>query len=82
MAEVTITPTYTARVTATGARNGRVVSDDGVLDHALKSPGSRQGAPDATNPEQLFAAGYAACFQGALYGAARKAGIDVSASSV
>ncbi|MDQ3539227.1 MAG: organic hydroperoxide resistance protein, partial [Chloroflexota bacterium] len=82
LAEVTITPSYTASVTATGARNGRVVSDDGVLDHKLKTPGSKEGAAEATNPEQLFAAGYAACFQGALYGAARKAGVDVSASSV
>lgn len=40
VAEVTITPPYTARVTATGARNGRVVSDDAVLDHMLKTPGS------------------------------------------
>lgn len=82
MAEVTITPTYTAHVTATGARNGHVVSDDGALDHMLKTPGSSAGPADATNPEQLFAAGYAACFQGALFGAARKAGVDVSASSV
>jgi len=80
--EVKIEPSYTARVTATGARNGHVVSDDGVLNHTLKTPGSSAGDPAATNPEQLFAAGYAACFQGALFGAARKAGVDVSASSV
>lgn len=82
MATQKINPTYTARVTATGARNGRVVSDDGVLEHDLKTPGGQSGAVNATNPEQLFAAGYAACFQGALFGAGRKQEVDVSASKV
>ena len=76
-----IEPLYTTEVTAIGARNGRVTSQDGVLDHTLKAPGG-DGAADATNPEQLFAAGYAACFQGALYGAARKAKVDPAESEV
>lgn len=82
MAVQKIEPSYTARVTATGARNGHVASDDGVLEHDLKTPGGKSGAANATNPEQLFAAGYAACFQGALFGAGRKHEIDVSASKV
>ena len=54
---------FTATVTATGGREGRVQSEDGVLDLALAMPGVKQ---DTTNPEQLFAAGYAACFDSAL----------------
>jgi len=77
-----IEASYTARVIATGARNGHVVSDDGVLKHDLKTPGGKSGEANATNPEQLFAAGYAACFQGALFGAGRKHEIDVAASKV
>jgi len=77
-----IEPSYTARVTAVGARNGHVSSDDGVLDHDLKTPGGKSGEANATNPEQLFGAAYAACFQGALFGAGRKHEIDVSASKV
>ncbi|CAA9560938.1 MAG: Organic hydroperoxide resistance protein [uncultured Thermomicrobiales bacterium] len=82
MAVQKIEPSYTARVTAVGARNGHVSSDDGVLSHDLKTPGGKSGETGATNPEQLFAAGYAACFQGALFGAGRKHEIDVSASKV
>jgi lipoyl-dependent peroxiredoxin len=60
-------PLYTASVTATGGREGKIHSEDGVLDLALKIP-KEMGGPGgaATNPEQLFAAGYAACFDGAL----------------
>lgn len=54
---------FTATVTATGGREGRVQSKDGVLDLALAMPGVKQ---HTTNPEQLFAAGYAACFDSAL----------------
>ncbi|MFV3074415.1 organic hydroperoxide resistance protein [Niveispirillum fermenti] len=57
---------YTATATATGGRDGRAVSDDGLLDVALAAPKALGGAGGATNPEQLFAAGYAACFIGAL----------------
>ncbi|MFZ3206260.1 MAG: organic hydroperoxide resistance protein [Pseudomonas sp.] len=58
---------YTATATATGGRDGRAVSSDGILDVKLATPrelGGQGGA--ATNPEQLFAAGYSACFIGAL----------------
>ncbi|MGV6477316.1 organic hydroperoxide resistance protein [Azotobacter vinelandii] len=58
---------YTATATATGGRDGRAVSSDGVLDVKLTTPRELGGQGDeATNPEQLFAAGYSACFIGAL----------------
>lgn len=58
---------YRAQATATGGRDGRAVSSDGVLDIALGTPKELGGAGGAvTNPEQLFAAGYSACFLGAL----------------
>jgi Ohr subfamily peroxiredoxin len=58
---------YTATVTATGGRDGRSVSSDGILDVKLATPKELGGAGGAaTNPEQLFAAGYSACFIGAL----------------
>ena len=68
MAPVSIQPLYTATATAHGGRNGRVRSDNGTLDMALSMPRSLGGAEaaGATNPEQLFAAGYAACFESAL----------------
>lgn len=58
---------YTAKAHTTGGREGRSVSDDGVLDVTLVPPkelGGKAGA--GTNPEQLFAAGYSACFIGAM----------------
>ena len=62
-----ITPIYTAHATATGGREGTAVSDDGRLNVRLSTPQALGGAGgDGTNPEQLFAAGYAACFIGAL----------------
>lgn len=58
---------YRAQATATGGRDGRAVSSDGVLDIALGTPKELGGAGGAvTNPEQLFAAGYSACFLGAM----------------
>jgi len=58
---------YTAVATATGGRDGRAVSSDKVLDVKLTTPKALGGTGDeATNPEQLFAAGYSACFIGAL----------------
>lgn len=57
---------YTARAHTTGGREGRSVSDDGLLDVRLAPPPSMGGKGGATNPEQLFAAGYSACFMGAL----------------
>ena len=58
---------YRAHATATGGRDGRAVSSDDVLDIKLATPKELGGAGGVgTNPEQLFAAGYAACFIGAL----------------
>ena len=66
---------YTAKATAEGGRLGKVTSSDGTLDLALSMPKSLggQGKENATNPEQLFAAGYAACFDSALNLVARQA---------
>lgn len=58
---------YIARATSTGGRDGRSVSNDGALDVSLATPKALGGAGGTgTNPEQLFAAGYSACFIGAL----------------
>ena len=57
---------YTAHAHTTGGREGRSVSDDGLLDVKLSPPKAMGGSGAATNPEQLFAAGYSACFMGAL----------------
>jgi Ohr subfamily peroxiredoxin len=74
---------YTARATARGGREGEVVSDDGVLDLSLTLP-KELGGPggDHTNPEQLFAAGYAACFHSALKRVAGQQAVDVTGSSI
>lgn len=61
-----MTPLYTTTATATAGRSGRVSSADGILDLALAMPKEMGGPGAAANPETLFAAGYAACFQGAL----------------
>ncbi len=71
---------YTTSATATGGRQGTVRSADGVVDLPLGRPGST--ANPKANPETLFAAGYAACFSGALNAVARSRGIDTSASTV
>ena len=64
---------YTAVSTAHGGRDGHVRSSDGVLDIDLKTPKEMGGPGGAgTNPEQLFAAGYAACFESAMRAVARK----------
>ena len=58
---------YTAVATATGGRNGHVKTDNGTLDLQVRHPKALGGAnDDYTNPEQLFAAGYSACFASAL----------------
>ncbi|OEH94325.1 organic hydroperoxide resistance protein [Bacillus solimangrovi] len=60
-------PLYTTTVTATGGRNGSVKSEDNVLDLNVRMPKELGGSGEvATNPEQLFAAGYSACFDSAL----------------
>jgi Ohr subfamily peroxiredoxin len=58
---------YTATATSTGGRDGRATSSDGLLDVKLSTPRELGGqGGDGTNPEQMFAAGYSACFIGAL----------------
>jgi lipoyl-dependent peroxiredoxin len=73
---------YTAVATAENGRDGRVSTDDGRLDVVVNPPKEMGGSGAGTNPEQLFAAGYSACFQGALGVVARQAGVDVSGSRV
>ncbi|MFV2120803.1 organic hydroperoxide resistance protein [Streptomyces sp. Act-28] len=73
---------YTATATAENGRDGRVATDDGALDVVVNPPRAMGGSGAGTNPEQLFAAGYSACFQGALGVVARQEGVDVSGSKV
>jgi lipoyl-dependent peroxiredoxin len=73
---------YTARATVTGGRSGHAVTDDGQLDVHLRPPKEMGGPGGGTNPEQLFAAGYAACFQSALGAAGRRAGVPTEDSLV
>ena len=69
---------YTAEATATGGRTGAVKSSDGRLDLPLISPRELGGdGGPGTNPEQLFAAGYAACFQSALGVVARREKVEL-----
>ncbi len=69
---------YTIAATATGGRGGRTVSEDGVVDLPLGKPGSTSNP--MANPETLFAAGYAACYNGALALVAKREGFDASAA--
>ena len=74
---------YTAVATATGdGRNGHARSSDGLLDLELAVPKELGGAGGATNPEQLFAAGYSACFHSALQLVARQAKVPLTGSTV
>ena len=72
---------YTAHAHTTGGRDGRSVSDDGLLDVKLSPPKAMGGAGTATNPEQLFAAGYSACFMGALKHVAGTKNLSVPADA-
>jgi len=69
---------YTARTHTVGGREGHARSDDGQLDVALSTPGSNR---PGTNPEQLFAAGWSACFEGAMKIAARTLQIAIPADA-
>ncbi|GAB7042610.1 MULTISPECIES: organic hydroperoxide resistance protein [Catenuloplanes] len=74
---------YTAEVTSSGdGRNGAVASTDGLIDFPVAAPKELGGAGGATNPEQLFAAGFAACFHSAMRAVARKDKLDLGASTV
>ena len=74
---------YTATAHATGdGRNGHATTDDGILDLDLRIPTALGGPGGATNPEQLFAVGYAACFHSALKLVAGQSKLDVTDSEV
>jgi osmotically inducible protein OsmC len=73
---------YKARVTSRGGRNGHVTSDDGLLDFPVSVPTTLGGRGDATNPEQLFAAGYAACFGNAVIHLAKSEGLSIQEEDV
>ncbi|MEC1501804.1 organic hydroperoxide resistance protein [Bacillus sonorensis] len=70
---------FTSKATAKGGRDGQVASPDGALALDLAMPGTPKAKEkgDATNPEQLFAAGYAACFDSALQLTAKKARLHI-----
>jgi Ohr subfamily peroxiredoxin len=73
---------YTARATARGGRTGHVRTEDGIIDLDLAAPPETGGPGGAANPELLFAAGYAACYQNAFERVAKKEGVDASESRV
>jgi len=74
---------YTAEATVTGGRaNGHGRTSDGLLDVQLRSPKEMGGEGDGTNPEQLFAVGYAACFEGALGVIGRRERVEVGDVSI
>ncbi|PPF84931.1 organic hydroperoxide resistance protein [Pseudoclavibacter sp. RFBJ3] len=74
---------YTAEALSTGqGRDGRVVTSDGTVDLTMAIPKEMGGPGGGANPEQLFAAGYAACFHSALHAVARGKKVDVRDSSV
>src|SRR5258707_12303029 len=66
---------YSTKVTATGGRHGQIRSEDGLLDIKLALPRELGGKGDATNPETLFAGGYAAGFKNALLRVSRDKGL-------
>ncbi|MFD5075842.1 organic hydroperoxide resistance protein [Streptomyces sp. NPDC058371] len=73
---------YVAEATAHGGRDGYVTSHDGQLELRVAMPPALGGDGAGTNPEQLFAAGYSACFHNALVLVGRRAGYDLSGSTV
>jgi len=73
---------YSTQATASAGRNGNVVTDDGKLSLALSYPKEMGGSGEATNPEQLFAAGYSACFSNALLHVAREGKLALTQAPV
>jgi len=73
---------YTTKVAATGGRHGHIRSEDGLLDINLALPRQLGGKGDATNPETLFAGGYAACFENAILHVSRDAGLRFADADV
>ena len=77
-----MTTLYTTTATASAGRNGQVTTDDKMLDLALSYPKEMGGTGEATNPEQLFAAGYSACFSNAILHVAREMKIKLTQAPV
>jgi Ohr subfamily peroxiredoxin len=73
---------YITKVAATGGRHGRIHSEDGLLDVNLALPRELGGKGDATNPETLFAGGYAACFENAILHVSRNEGLKFADEDV
>src|SRR5262249_37172181 len=83
MTSAAVNVLYTAEATATGGRAGHATSSDGRLDVDLSMPKELGGdSGPGTNPEQLFAAGYSACFQGAMGVVARRENVSIDGSTV
>lgn len=73
---------YETQATASAGRNGQVTTDDGKLSIALSYPKEMGGSGEASNPEQLFAAGYSACFSNAVLHVAREAKVKLTQAPV
>ena len=73
---------YTAEATVHGGRDGHGRSADGILDLDIRPPKELGGSGEGTNPEELFALGYGACFQSAMGVVGRRQGVDTSSSTV
>ncbi|MCG6201514.1 organic hydroperoxide resistance protein [Psychromonas antarctica] len=71
---------YSTSATANAGRNGQVTTDDKKLDLALSYPKEMGGTGEATNPEQLFAAGYSACFSNAILHVARETKVAIKSA--
>ena len=82
MVSTLIKPLYTAEATTSGGRDGHARSADGVLDLDMRVPVEMGGPGGGTNPEELFAAGFSACFQSALSVVARRQHVSVEGSTV
>lgn len=78
----TMNVVYSTTVSSVGGRDGTIRSDDGMLDLKVALPHSLGGAGDGTNPEQLFAAGYAACFANAVMNATRNKSHTVAGQDI
>ncbi|WP_117232469.1 organic hydroperoxide resistance protein [Vibrio maerlii] len=77
-----MTTLYSTKATALAGRNGNVATDDGLLNVDLSYPKEMGGTGKATNPEQLFAAGYSACFSNAILHVAREGKVSIKDAPV
>ncbi|HCM1062553.1 TPA: organic hydroperoxide resistance protein [Vibrio parahaemolyticus] len=77
-----MTTLYKTQATALAGRNGQVKTNDGLLDLELAYPKEMGGTDAATNPEQLFAAGYSACFSNSILHVAREAKVALKSAPV